>query len=133
MIWASDNARRPANGLVMLFFASLVLIMQGSDPVWAQQPSLPAVNLGDTSFLDGIAYPGWVVELIGQGVNDNKTADNTGHVLPESTDVKMEQPLTHIAWLSLLAIWELGTGRRWFSLLPTWTQAAIKWAMASGM
>jgi hypothetical protein len=37
-----------------------------------------------------------VVELIGQGVNDNRTADNTGHLLP----VNSGAALTHIAWLS---------------------------------
>ena len=34
-----------------------------------QQAPLPAVNLGDTTFLDGIANPVSVVELIGQGVS----------------------------------------------------------------
>jgi hypothetical protein len=97
---ASDNVRRPANWVVLLFFASLMPMLQGANPVWAQQPSLPAVNLGDTSFLDAIAYPGWVAELIGQGVHDNKTANNTGQVLPESTDVNSGAALTHIAWLS---------------------------------
>jgi hypothetical protein len=53
---ASDNVRRPANWVVLLFFPSLMLMLQGANPVWAQQPSLPAVNLGDTSFLDAIAY-----------------------------------------------------------------------------
>jgi hypothetical protein len=84
----------------MLFFASLVLLLPGPNPVWAQQPSLPAVNLGDTSFLAAIAYLGWVVELIGQGVHDNKTANNTGQVVPGSTDVNSGAALTHIAWLS---------------------------------
>jgi hypothetical protein len=41
-----------------------------------------------------------VAELIGQGVHDNKTANNTGQVLPESTDVIIGAALTHIAWLS---------------------------------
>ncbi|HEY1987615.1 MAG TPA: hypothetical protein VGG85_19525 [Terracidiphilus sp.] len=52
-----------------------------------QSPALPAVNLGDTSFLDAIAFPGWVVELIGQGVHDNKTLSNTGQVIRQITDV----------------------------------------------
>jgi hypothetical protein len=96
MMRTSDNVWR----LVMLFFASLVLMVSARSAVWAQRPSLPAVNLGDTSFLDGIAYPGWVVEVIGQGVNDNRTADNTGSLLPESTNINSGATLTHIAWLS---------------------------------
>jgi hypothetical protein len=100
MMRASDNVRRPANGAVNLFVATLVLMLQGPNPVWAQPPSLPAVNLGDTSFLDGIANPGWVEELIGQGVHNNKTANNSGQVQPERIDVNSGVALTHIAWLS---------------------------------
>jgi hypothetical protein len=69
-------------------------------PLRAQEAALPAVNLGDTSFLDGIAFPGWVVEQIGQGVHDNKTADSSGQTLPQTTDVNSGASLTHIAWLS---------------------------------
>ena len=52
-----------------------------------QQAPLPAVNLGATTFLDGIAYPGYVVELIGQGEHDNKTLSNIGQPVPGITDV----------------------------------------------
>jgi hypothetical protein len=65
-----------------------------------QAPSLPAVNLGDTSFLDAVAFPGWLVELIGQGVHDNKTLSNTGQVVPQVTDVNSGASLLHIAWLA---------------------------------
>jgi hypothetical protein len=66
----------------------------------AQQVSLPSVNLGDTSFLDGIANPGWVVEEIGQGVHDNKTLNSSGNLLPQTTDVNSGASLTHVAWLA---------------------------------
>jgi len=82
--------------------ASAVLTLTLLSPrVKAQQsPSLPSVNLGDTSFLDGIAFPGWVVELIGQGVHDNKTLSNTGQVVPQITNVNTGAALLHIAWLA---------------------------------
>jgi len=74
-----------------------------------QQPSLPAVNLGDTSFLDGIAFPGWLVEDIGQGEHDNKTLSNTGQRVPGITDVNSGASLLHIAWITphprLLGAW----------------------------
>jgi len=54
----------------------------GSRAQSQQSPALPAVNLGDTSFLDAIAAPGWVIELIGQGVHDNKALGNIGQVVP---------------------------------------------------
>jgi hypothetical protein len=75
--------------------------------VRAQQ--LPAVNLGDTSFLDGIANPGWLVELIGQGERDSKTLSSTGQPVPGITDVNSGASLLHIAWVApharLLGAW----------------------------
>jgi len=69
-----------------LFFASLVLMLPAHNPLWAQQPSLPAVNLGDTGIRTGEEV---VLAAQGHGAQsafDNRTADNTGHVLPESTN-----------------------------------------------
>jgi hypothetical protein len=66
----------------------------------AQAQQLPAVNLGDTSFLDGIASPGWMVELIGQGQHDGKTLSSTGQQLPGITDVNSGAALGHIAWVA---------------------------------
>ena len=65
-----------------------------------QSPALPAVNLGDTSFLDAVAFPGWLVEVIGQGVHDNKTLSNSGQVVPQVTDANSGASLLHIAWLA---------------------------------
>jgi len=65
-----------------------------------QAPALPAVNLGDTSFLDGLGAPGWVVEPIGQGVHDNKTLSSIGQPEPGITDVNSGSALLHIAWLA---------------------------------
>jgi hypothetical protein len=78
----------------------LLLLLLCSVSRAQQQAALPAVNLGDTSFLDGIANPGWVVELIGQGVHDNKTLSNTGQLVSGITDVNSGAALLHIAWLA---------------------------------
>jgi hypothetical protein len=102
------RTRRPCGVLRLLgrrtlFFAVVTLALVGlfSSRALAQQsPALPAVNLGDTSFLDGLGGPGWVVELIGQGVHDNKTLSNTGQPEPGITDVNSGSALLHIAWLS---------------------------------
>jgi hypothetical protein len=98
-------AREPYRALRLLtrsVLASTVAAFAfASPPAEAQQfPALPAVNLGDTSFLDGIAFPGWVVELIGQGVHDNKTLSSTGQAVPQITDVNSGATLLHIAWLA---------------------------------
>jgi len=74
-----------------------------------QQAPLPAVNLGDTTFLDGIAFPGWLAEVIGQGEHDNKTLSSTGQTVPGITDVNSGASLLHIAWIAphprLLGAW----------------------------
>lgn len=62
--------------------------------------SEPAVNLGDTSFLDGPAGPGWVVEQIGDGAHDGRITDSAGNTVPGAGAVKSISGLTHIAWLA---------------------------------
>src|SRR5579862_4132848 len=60
----------------------------------------PAVNLGDTSFLDGIAGPGVVTEVIGDGMHSNETAKDTGENTPGTGKVNSIGSLTHVAGLS---------------------------------
>ena len=63
-----------------------------------QPPALPAVNLGDTSFLDAIALPGGVAEIIGGAERDSKTFNYDGQAVPGVTDVHTGSALLHIAW-----------------------------------
>jgi hypothetical protein len=70
-------------------------------PVTAQtHVAEPALNLGDTSFLDGIAGPGFVLEQIADGGHDGRIADATGNSVPGAGPVKSLSGLTHFAWLS---------------------------------
>lgn len=71
-------------------------------------PSEPAVNLGDTSFLDAVGGPGLVVEEIGDGTYSGKAADGLGHTAAAS--VTAVSGLTHIAWLSGLRIFKAWYG-----------------------
>src|ERR1700724_3632416 len=60
----------------------------------------PAVNLGNTSFLDGIAGPGIVIEEIGDGMHGSEIVDSNGHRVPGTGQANSVSSLTHIAWLS---------------------------------
>ena len=107
---ASGSPRLLTRSTLSAALVTLALVSAFSSRAQSQQsPALPAVNLGDTSFLDAIAFPGWVVELIGQGVHDNKTLSNTGQPDPGITDVNTGSALLHIAWLApharLLGAW----------------------------
>jgi hypothetical protein len=68
----------------------------------------PVVNLGDTSFLDGIAGPGWMLEEIGDGSRSGRVADAAGNTSAAAPAIKSVSGLTHIAWLSnrgILGAW----------------------------
>jgi hypothetical protein len=60
----------------------------------------PAVNLGETTFLDGVAGPGFVVEQIGDVAHDGRMVDSTGKTVPGSGSVNSISGLTHVAWLA---------------------------------
>ena len=60
----------------------------------------PAVNLGDTSFLDGIAGPGGVIEEIGDGAHEGTIVDGSGNTVSGTGTVNSISELTHVAWIT---------------------------------
>ena len=62
-------------------------------------PPEPSINLGDTSFLDGLGGPGLLLEEIGDGSHSGKTVDRTGQSIAGARAVNAVSGLTHIAWL----------------------------------
>ena len=90
--------RTPLPGLLLCVAALMVLqpiSMQGQSHV-----SEPAVNLGDTSFLDAPAGPGFVAEEIGDAAHDGTIADSAGNAVPDASAVNSISSLTHVAWIS---------------------------------
>jgi len=79
--------------LFLILFSSTSLVAQTHVPE-------PAVNLGDTSFLDGIAGPGIVIEEIGDGAHEGTVVDGSGNPISGTGAVNSISELTHIAWLT---------------------------------
>jgi len=61
---------------------------------------LPPVNLGDTSFQDAIAFPGWLVEETFSYYHANQFNDYQGHDRPGSNRLTIMSAVTHVAWIS---------------------------------
>jgi hypothetical protein len=60
----------------------------------------PALNLGDTSFLDAPALPGFVLEQIADGTRAGRIVDATGKTIPGAGAVNSLSGLTHFAWIA---------------------------------
>jgi hypothetical protein len=61
---------------------------------------LPPVNLGETSFQDGIAFPGWLVEETFIYYDANSFTDSKGSDIPGSNRFTALSAVTHVAWIS---------------------------------
>lgn len=70
--------------------------------------SLPPVNLGDTNFQDGIAFPGWLVQETLSLYRAGSFRDADGGRRPGENRVEILSAVTHVAWMSrakLLGAW----------------------------
>jgi hypothetical protein len=61
---------------------------------------LPPVNLGDTSFQDGIAFPGWLVEETIGYYHAGQFNDTQGEKIPGSNKLTTVSATTHVAFIS---------------------------------
>lgn len=68
--------------------------------VYAADIPLPPVNLGDTSFEDGIAFPGWLVEETLGYYDAGQINDHKGDAIPGSNKFTSVSATTHVAYLS---------------------------------
>jgi len=73
-------------------------------PPVAAQVSLPPINLGDTSFLDGVAGPGGLIEETLSVGSARSFRDGRGRKAAAPRDLTVVSALTHIAYLSHLKV-----------------------------
>jgi len=83
----------------------------------AQKVSLPPVNLGGTSFLDGVAGPGLMLQERIQYYHANKFMDSNGNQLPGNNSVNSWLFMSQAAYMTKLKI--LGGYYGFEALLPT--------------
>ena len=96
---AAEEASVPMP-IVRLLCVAMLIGLQSVSLQGQSHVSEPAVNLGDTSFLDGPAGPGFVAEQIGDAAYDGKITNSAGNAVPGAGAVNSISSLTHIAWLS---------------------------------
>jgi hypothetical protein len=101
---ASELSRSRALTLTSCYLATSVFLLFTTCAVAQAQipqfhPPEPGVNLGDTSFLDGVGGPGLMMEQIADASHSTQIADSSG----QATAVPANNAiigLTHVAWFS---------------------------------
>jgi len=94
---ANNSATKFRNRVSAIFFA---LTLGMGSAAHAGPVQLPPVNLGDSSFTDGIAFPGLLVEETIGYYHADRINDSNGNGIPESPRVITESAMTHVAFLS---------------------------------
>jgi len=93
--FASSGAKKTRGS----FLASLS-VLAGSNVVLGGPVSLPPVNLGQTSFEDGVANPGWFFEEITEFYHAGQFNDSDGAKIPGDNELTTVSAITHLSYLS---------------------------------
>lgn len=84
---------------VITLIAGIGLLLLSGKAGAADIP-LPPVNLGDTSFQDGIAFPGWLVEESLGYYHAGQFNDHMGDKIPGTNRLTTLSATTHVAYIS---------------------------------
>ena len=104
---------RGAKPTALLIFVALILMPASS---YAQKVTLPPVNLGGTSFLDGVAGPGLLLQERIQYYHATKFMNSKGDQLPGNNSVNSWLAMNQAAYITKLKI--LGGYYGFEALLP---------------
>ncbi|WP_246237992.1 SphA family protein [Pseudomonas akapageensis] len=85
---------------VDLNISTFVFVMLMQETVRADEVSLPPLALGNTSFEDGIAGPGILLEAPFEFFWSDNNKDSMGHSLPGEQRIRTETFLPHFAYIS---------------------------------
>ena len=97
----NKSATKFRNRVSAIFFA---LTLGAGTAAHADPVQLPPVNLGDTSFQDGIAFPGWLVEETIGYYHAGRFNDHQENKVPGSNKLTAVSATTHVAYLSGLRL-----------------------------
>lgn len=98
----STRQGRPGKGTLALLACAGLLF--GAGRVQAADIPLPPVNLGDTSFEDGVAFPGWLAEETIGYSHAGQLNDAQGYQIPGSNKLTTVSATTHVAYLTHLRL-----------------------------
>jgi len=118
MAWGSTKSAVRLQKRLALLGTAISAFLSG--PAFAQV-QLPAVNLGQTSFEDGFAAPGWLLEETPTYYDANTLKDSKGNTIPGSNHLRIFSTTTHIAYLSEMRV--MG-GRLAFEALQPWVDVS---------
>ena len=98
---AAAKKSKPAIAMwAFLAVLSAAALLASAGESTAVDIPLPPVNLGDTSFQDAIAFPGWLVEETFSYYHANQFNDYQGHDRAGSNRLTIMSAVTHAAWIS---------------------------------
>jgi len=97
----NKSAIRFKNRIGVIFFA---LALWAGTAAHADPVQLPPVNLGDSNFEDGIAFPGWLVEETVGYYHAGQFNDHQAEKISGSNRLTTVSATTHVAYLSKLQL-----------------------------
>lgn len=99
--WSDSQGPRGSRNIAR---ALLLGLLFSAGRATAADVPLPPMNLGDTSFEDGVAFPGWLAEETIGYYQAGQLNDPQGNEIPGSNALTTVSATTHVAYLTNLRL-----------------------------